>query len=302
MSKFCSNCGATLEDNVMFCSTCGTKQEAPVAPVAPAAPVYAAPVYAAPAAPVYEAPAAPVAPAAPAKKSKKGLAIGLVVGAVALIAIAVLVYFLFFSNPYKAAFDAADDINVRGIFDNYETMVPEGYWDYVEEEYYTRQYSELTHSYNIVSVDRNDTIDAAEDAWKEEDEEWYEDALGKDITYSYEIVKTVNMPADMVALLAESLEDDFGIEADRVQAAAIVVYHKTASSAIYADYDIYLSEKMIKVDGKWYFASWNYVTEYVEGKEVTHYDEYDVNFDYGYHGALTTKKDLESGSSSYYGY
>lgn len=285
MSKFCSNCGATLEDNVMFCSTCGTKQEAPVAPVAPAAPVYAAPVYEAPAAPVYEAPAAPVyeAPAAPAKKSKKGLAIGLVVGAVVLIAAAVLVYFLFFSNPYKAAFDARVDVETLGNFDAYETLVPEGYWDYLEDEYYVSRDKK---------VDREDVIDAAEESWEKYSEDVLSDQLGEDITFSYEIVKSVNMPETIVGYLAEAIEEDYGIEADRVQAAVKVIYHVSANSSIYANYSIYNQETLIKIDGKWYFADWENKYD-DEGEKI--YDEFIVNFEFGIdRDELYTAKDFES--------
>ncbi len=50
MSKFCSNCGNTLEDTAVFCDKCGTSQSSEnVSPVLTAAPVMAAPEAAAPA-------------------------------------------------------------------------------------------------------------------------------------------------------------------------------------------------------------------------------------------------------------
>ena len=133
--KFCSNCGAQLQDNARFCGECGQKQEvtplqetpeseAPVyeAPVyevpVQEEPVYEAPVYEAPAyeAPVYEAPAyevpqqqyepaygAPVydpvgyGMAAPQqpKKKKTGLIVGISVAVVAVVVLVVALIMIF---------------------------------------------------------------------------------------------------------------------------------------------------------------------------------------------------------------
>ena len=49
MAKFCSNCGAQMEDNLMFCGNCGAKADAAPVAAAPVAPV-AAPATTAPAA------------------------------------------------------------------------------------------------------------------------------------------------------------------------------------------------------------------------------------------------------------
>lgn len=58
--KFCSNCGAQLQDNARFCGGCGQKQEVTPVQETPVyeAPVYEAPVYEVPVQeePVYEAP------------------------------------------------------------------------------------------------------------------------------------------------------------------------------------------------------------------------------------------------------
>jgi len=65
MSKFCTTCGAQLDDNAAFCTTCGAAQAQDAVPAQETAPVQeaapaqeAAPVQA-PAAPRYQAPAAP---------------------------------------------------------------------------------------------------------------------------------------------------------------------------------------------------------------------------------------------------
>ena len=67
---FCSQCGHQNDDNMKFCTNCGTPLQAPVAapaPVAEPTPVAEpAPAYETVAAPAYEAPVAPVAEPAPA--------------------------------------------------------------------------------------------------------------------------------------------------------------------------------------------------------------------------------------------
>lgn len=60
MSKFCGNCGAQLEDSVMFCGACGAKQEAPAQQAPVQQPVQQAPVQ-----PQAVMPQVPVQPQAP---------------------------------------------------------------------------------------------------------------------------------------------------------------------------------------------------------------------------------------------
>lgn len=66
--KFCTSCGQQLADDAMFCSVCGTKQEAPVVEAAPA--VEPAPVVEA--APAVE-PVPAVEPAPAPQKEKNGI-------------------------------------------------------------------------------------------------------------------------------------------------------------------------------------------------------------------------------------
>ena len=94
--KFCTNCGAQLQDEVAFCTNCGAQQVAaqqpvveaqPVVetqPVVEAQPVYQQPVYQAPAQPVYQA------PVAPASVPGKGLGIaGMILGIISLVFVCV---------------------------------------------------------------------------------------------------------------------------------------------------------------------------------------------------------------------
>ncbi len=86
MAKFCHNCGSQLDDGMLFCGSCGAKQQEaapqaqpvpqqPVQQVQPQQPVYQQPVYQQPAAPQ------------PPKKKKTGLIVGLSAAIVAVIAL-----------------------------------------------------------------------------------------------------------------------------------------------------------------------------------------------------------------------
>lgn len=101
--KFCQSCGAQLEDDAVFCTSCGSNQNATPAPQAPVAPTpvneVVENVQPAPSVNPYEAfaaqnPYANLSAPAP-KKSKKGLYIGLGIGAAVIVLALVLIFFVF---------------------------------------------------------------------------------------------------------------------------------------------------------------------------------------------------------------
>ena len=75
MAKFCHNCGSQLDDGMLFCGSCGARQQEAAQPAAAPQP--------APQQPVYQQPAAPQPP----KKKKTGLIAGLSAAVVAVIAL-----------------------------------------------------------------------------------------------------------------------------------------------------------------------------------------------------------------------
>lgn len=80
MAKFCHNCGSPLDDGMLFCGSCGAKQDAvPQAQAQPQLQPQSAPQQ-----PVYQQPAPPQPP----KKKKTGLIVGL---SAAFVAVAALV-------------------------------------------------------------------------------------------------------------------------------------------------------------------------------------------------------------------
>lgn len=133
--KFCNQCGATLEDDMLFCSSCGAKQtdltqvveetpaETPAEPIEIPAEVSeaAAETVAAVENAAEEAEANPFEPApvyipeeppVPPKKSKKGLIIGIIAAAVAVLLIVAGI--LLFFGLKKETIDASKLIKVVG--------------------------------------------------------------------------------------------------------------------------------------------------------------------------------------------
>ena len=132
--KFCNQCGAELEDDMLFCASCGAKQtdltqvveetpvEAPETPVEIPAEVSeaAAETVAAVESAAAEAeanpfepePVAVTEPPVPPKKSKKGLLIGIIAAAAAVIA--VVAGILVFFNLKKETIDASKLVKVVG--------------------------------------------------------------------------------------------------------------------------------------------------------------------------------------------
>jgi len=92
MAKFCTGCGAPLEDAAKFCASCGAQVEQQAQPPQPPQPLQPPqpPPYAQYQQPPYQQPYMP-APPAPPKKSKKPLIIGGSVGALAIVLAIVLV-------------------------------------------------------------------------------------------------------------------------------------------------------------------------------------------------------------------
>ena len=255
MSKFCTNCGAQLDDSALFCTTCGSRQEA-AAPVAPAAPAYeapAAPVYETPDVPVYEAPVcdAPVceAPAAPEPEKKplnKKTLIGIVAGAAALIAIGLLVFFLFFNSSYTDPIDLYFDAMYKGKLENIEKMAPKEYWDWYEDEY---------------DKTTEDLIEDAEDNYEDYIEE-LEDTYGENVKATYEITKEKDLSSRKLEKIADALEDNYDIDAKKVTEGKKLDVELTISGDD-DDREDAGEITVVKIDGKWYWINW-----YEYGDEV----------------------------------
>lgn len=218
MSKFCTNCGAALDDNAAFCVTCGAAQATPEAPV-----------YAEPAAPAYAEPAAPAA-----KKPNKGLIIGLIAGAVVLAV--VLAFFIFGGSKPTDPLDTYIDIIYNGKFDKMKDMAPQEYWDWYEDEY-------------DQTID--DIIEEAEDEYDDMMDSM-EDKYGKNIKITYEVTKEKDLSEKKLEKIAEALEDKYDIDASKVSEGKEIKYDVTITGDEDDDTNDDLEMTVIKYNGKWY--------------------------------------------------
>lgn len=217
MSKFCTTCGAALDDNATFCVSCGAQQAAPAAPAAP----------------VYAAPAAPEAPA-PAKKSNKGLITGLIIAGV--VVALVLVFFLFFGSKPTDPLDIAIDVTYNGNFNRAKDMAPQEYWDWYEDEY-DKSFDDLMEEAEEEFDDMKDSL---------------EDVYGENIKISYEVTKEKDLSEKKVEKIAEALEERYDIDASKVSEAKEIKYDITIAGDEDEETNEDLEMTVIKYNGKWY--------------------------------------------------
>lgn len=108
MSKYCNNCGAEMEDDVVFCPNCGAQDQ----PAYNETPMDAAPEE---------------GKANPLSNMKT-----LIIGAVAAVAVIILAIVIFGSSPNKAVKNYQAYLN--GNAGKMGSMAPSDYWKYVKEE------------------------------------------------------------------------------------------------------------------------------------------------------------------------
>ena len=281
MSKFCPNCGATLDDAAVFCTNCGGSLEAP----APATPTYQQPAYQQPAyqepayqepayqqpayqqpayqepayqqpayqEPAYQQPAyQPVSyeqnPAyAPqeAKKPSAGLLVGIGAAAIAVILFLVLVVF---RAPYTKALK--NYMMTRYMIDpsSVSDLMPDEAWidmeDWTGEGLYDYEY------------DIDDLYPDYQDYLEEE--------YGYDFKFSYEIRDRSRVSDSKLHDIAVELEDYYYIDRDDITKA----FYLTVKYTYDGDYD-YETETLnllaIKIDGQWYimepdsYGGWEFI-------------------------------------------
>lgn len=219
MSKICNNCGAMLEDDVMFCTSCGAQYQeaAPATEKAPA-----------------KFDVAAIIGKVKAMEPKKLIILG--AAAVAAIALIVVLCVVLFANPYKSAIQnyyAAE----YGNFQKMESLAPAEYWEYVEDQ----------SGYDI-----DDMIEMAEDSYKDSD---YEDKYGEKVSVTVDVIKEISLPKGQVEKIAEYLDDKYDIDAKKVTAVKKVYYDLTIKSDVYASYAKETYTYVIQISGKWYVIS-----------------------------------------------
>lgn len=224
MSKICINCGAEMNDETMFCTACGT-------------PVATEPV------------AAPEAAPAPAKKFNFGKLLAaakkdpkmrlIAIAAAAVVAIVLIVAIVSACvNPWKRGMKNYVNLVYKGKTSAVVKAAPNDVWEYIDDEY------GLSKD-DIKKDAKKYAEDIAEDA---------EDSYGKNIKYSYKVIKQKRMTKKMVESLAEAIEENYDIDANAVKAGYVVQMEYEISGK-----DAFMwSEGMfffVKIQGNWYRVS-----------------------------------------------
>jgi len=252
MSKFCTTCGASLEDNATFCTNCGTPQEA--APqqngVDPNA----------------QTPAASAADAVKntfsgvsftsvkesltmdnikniTKKPNKNTIIGLCVIGVVVIAVIVILCLLLFGGGYKKPID------------NMVAAMTKGEGKYIKATYPDFMIEEVEDS-----IDKSNKYDDVDDYFDERAEklkESLEKRLGDDPSIKYSVKKKKELTNKQLKSLKEEFEDEY--ELDKVSVSD--GYKLTLSVTWKGDDDDATDESreitVAKVNGTWTVISGN---------------------------------------------
>lgn len=218
MSKFCTNCGALLDDQALFCTNCGNALAS--------APVEAAPVEAVPveAAPVEAAPA-----------GKPQLNIKLIAIAAGILAVVIILSCFIIPSLFAGPESALKNMIAvwKGNDNKVESLMPGSIWEYVEDE-----------------NDDFDMDDFAEE-FAEKTLENLESIYGEDIRISYEVDKKTALKEKKLEDIAEDLADRYDIDEDSVKDG----YKLKVTMTIEGDEDEDEDEgefTIIKIGNKWY--------------------------------------------------
>jgi len=256
--KYCRNCGSQLDDNASFCMNCGakTEAEAPAEQYAPQPEVQ----YAYQPEQQYAVQPEPTpyyqddSYAEMQKNRKVGIIACAAAGGFLLLVIAIVLAFVLSGGGYKKPIDNLIAVTFKGKADKIETLAPDEYWDYYEEEY---------------GVDIRDIIDEYEDEYENELDDLV-DLLGEDISVDYEIEDKVKLSNTKVSKIADYLSDKYSIRSNKVKKAYKLEVELTIEGdedEKTTDMDIYV----VQIAGKWYpieYSSYggevkvNFITEF----------------------------------------
>lgn len=234
MSKICMQCGTQLDDNTLFCDNCGAQQPS-VNPIG-----------------MNMGNMAPVGMPAPSKSKSKLLIIIIAAVATGVIAL-VLVYFFFirstYADPIDKYFEAINDNDPKLMLECYHE-------DFLEAKYYTYDYE--------YEYDGDDWKDYGKDDWEnyylnqykyqiDENIENYEDKLGDDVEFSYDILDKTALDDDKIEEIIESNKEDLDIELDIEE--AYKVCYRIDIEGDDDEYSTFSFNYVFKIDGEWYMLS-----------------------------------------------
>lgn len=249
MSKFCKNCGTELADEAAFCKNCGTSTAAETV------------VAEAPAETKTEEPAcncaecngecaqqeAPVEKEAGVagavngfinklkNKDKNAL---LITGGAVLALVLILVIAIVFSgsgpeDAFDNYFEASYEFNSGAI----EDLAPEAYWEYLDDEK------------NIDIEDLEDLVD--DEDYYDFAIKMYETIVGKDVSFSYDIVETDEVGKKDLDAIKEGLKTKYDIakkDVDEAIEIEVEIFIEGDDDEEEDEMTIYA----VKIDGDWY--------------------------------------------------
>ena len=253
MSKFCTTCGASLEDNATFCTNCGTPQDANNQQNN--------------AAPNGQTPAASAADAVKntfsgvsfssvkdsltmdnikniTKKPNKNTIIGLAVIGVVVIAVIVLLCVLLLGGGYKKPLD--------NMIKAYET----GEGKYIKE-YYTKEMIEDVED-TVDKSKKYDDVDDYLDSKAESLKEAMEKRFGDDFKIKYSIKKKKALSKKQLKDIKESYEETYEVDkasvSDGYKLTLSITWKGEDDEAEDESRDFYV----VKVNGTWTIQSGNF--------------------------------------------
>lgn len=256
MAKFCTTCGATLDDSATFCTNCGTPQQPSAAPAAVGAGATPAANAAAGVKNAFNSVKENVNPKEIidsmtidnikniTKNPNKNTIIGLSVCGGVLIIVIIILCALLFGKPYKKAlnkyFDAMEDCNGK-------KYVAVTMADFMKEE---------------AEDDLPDDYDSLEEYWKDELEEtkeyWEDDKeLGDNLKYSYKIKKVKKIKDSKLKDAQKYWKKTYDLDSDDVKVTKgyevkckVTIKGKDDDES---DTDTYY---VLKVNGDWIVSGW----------------------------------------------
>ena len=231
--KYCTNCGAQMNDTDVVCQNCGTNN----------------------------------APQQTTKKSgnlkdiiakvpvkTQRIAILAAAAVVAVLVFVLLVSALFSGGPEKAI-DTYFDATVKGKYNKIEKLAPKDYWEYVEDEY---------------DFDVDELIDNLKDnEVLEERLEELEDEYGKRIKTSIKYLDKIEADDDELDSIKDSLKERYDISKKSVKKAYTIAYKATIKGSEEKESN-FGTMTVVKVGSRWYVCSSSF---YAAEQFVSQYDD-----------------------------
>lgn len=239
MSKFCQNCGKTLDDAVRFCDGCGAPQQVaePQAPVATAEPKQGFDFKATFDKVVKEVKTFAIGFINRCKAEKKFLYTVIGIAAGVLVAIVLLALLIGGAQP-ESAIDNYIAASFKGSTSAVKKMVPKEYWEYYEDNY---------------DEDLNDFLDDYKDNIEDTIDE-LKDEYGKNFKVTYKVRDKEKLSNKELKKIAEALADKYDLDEGKITAGYEIEIKMTIKGSEDDDTNK-TTMTVIKYKGAWYLIN-----------------------------------------------